>query len=120
MIPSVPHGRALAMQWAFWAMTNLQPDALDVMFHSMMLPPEKRNPDVLASAKKTCQGLLDHLETQIGTFLVGNSFSVADVVAGSVVNLALRANAATAGPKTTAWVEWIRARPGYQKAASGG
>jgi glutathione S-transferase len=120
LMPADVGGRARVLQWSFWAMTNLQPRALDVMFHAMMLPAEKRNAETLASAKQTSQALLDHFETEVGTYLVGDRLSVADVIAGSVVNLALRAGAATGGPKTTAWIEALRARPGYQKAATGG
>jgi len=120
LIPAGPHGRFKALEWTLWVMTNLQPEAIDVMLHSTLLPAEKRNADTAASAKQTAQALIDYLETQIGAFVVGDALSVADVNVGSVVNLALRIGAATAGPKVTAWIEMLRARPGYQKVASGG
>ncbi len=117
MLPTDAQGRALAYHWSFWAMTNLQPEALKVMFDAM-LPAEKRNPDAVAGSRKITQRLIDEIEPKLGTFLIGDSLTVADVIAGSVVNLALRAGAATAGPKTTAWMESLRARPAYQKAVS--
>jgi glutathione S-transferase len=121
MLPATIAGRAIAYQWAFWAMTNLQPEAVKVMSHAMLLPPERRNPDELATGKQRAQALLDHFETEVpGAYLIGDALTVADVIAGSVVNLAIRANAAQPGPRTSAWMEGLRARPGYQKAASGG
>src|SRR5690349_1623914 len=104
LIPAGPHGRFKALEWTLWAMTNLQPEAIDVMLHSMRLPAEQRSAETLASAKRTAQELIDYLETRIGAFVVGDALSVADVNVGSVVNLALRIGAATAGPKVTAWI----------------
>jgi len=118
LLPTDLRGRAMAHQWAFWAMTNLQPEALKVMFAFM--DPTKTKPEELASTKQTVQKLMDHFESQLGTYLIDDELSVADVIAGSVINLTMRVNAATAGPKTTAWMEALRARPAYQKATTGG
>lgn len=120
LIPAGPHGRARALEWSFWAMTNLQGEAIDVMLHSMRLPEAQRSAEALTSAKRTAQALIDYLETRIGAYVVGDALSVADVNVGSVVNLTLRVGAATAGPKVTAWIEAMRARPGYQKVAAAG
>jgi len=111
--------RALIDQWSFWAATNLQPDALQLMFHSVMLPPDQRDPARAAAGRAGCERFVAQLEAALtGDHLVGDRFTVADVNVGSVVNLALRVGV-TAGPKVTSWMERLRARPAYQRATKG-
>lgn len=104
------------LEWSFWAMTNLQPEALSVMFAMM----GRGTPEKAAEGKERCKALLADLESKVGDFLVGDTFTVADVNVGSVVNLALRVSAGEGGPKTTAWIERLRARPAWQRVAAAG
>jgi glutathione S-transferase len=107
---------ALIDQWSFWAATNLQPEALKVMFHTAMLPPDQRDPAQAEAGTKLVARFLAQLEAALtGAYLVGDRFTVADVNVGSVVNLALRSGL-PAGPRVTAWMEGLRARPAYQRA----
>jgi glutathione S-transferase len=117
MMPDDVVGRARVYQWSFWAMTNLQPEALKVM-HQLMAPADKRDAEAMTAGKQACQRLVDHLETQVGTYLVGPTFTVADVNAGSVLNLVDRTGAAACGPRTKAWLEALRERPAYKKATA--
>jgi len=118
LVPGDTAGRAYALQWSFWALTNLQPDALAVM-HAM-IGTAKHSPEEIQAAKARCQRLMDHLDSQLSAkYLVRGMFSVADVNVGSVVNLTLRVNAATAGANTTTWIDTLRARPAYQRAVAG-
>ncbi len=110
---------ALIDQWTSWAATNFQPNALEVM-HAAMGPAEKRDSEDVQAARKACARHLALLERTLdGEWLVGGRFTVADVNVGSVVNLAMRVGAAEAGPRTTAWMEKLRARPAYQAATKG-
>lgn len=110
---------ALIDQWTSWAATNFQPQALKVM-HAAMAPAEQRRPEELEAARALCARYLNLLEGALqGEWLVGGRFTVADVNVGSVVNLALRVGAAPAGPRVTAWIEKLRARPAYQAATRG-
>jgi glutathione S-transferase len=86
------------------------------MFHTAMLPPEQRDPAVAEASRTLCARYLAQLEAALtGAYLLGDRFTVADVNVGSVVNLALRTGS-TAGPRVTAWMEGLRARPAYQRA----
>jgi len=112
--------RARMISWSVWAMTNLQPHALDVMRHGLLLPAEQRRPQVVEDGKKGCQRLADELEGAIGNFVVDDKLSVADINVGSVMNLADRVQACKLGPKTKAWLAALRERPGYKTATSSG
>lgn len=108
--------RALIAQWSSWAATNLQPEALKVMFNTAMLPPERRDATAAEEGRKSCARFVAQLEAgMVGPFLLGERFTVADVNVGSAINLAVRTGA-TAGPKVSAWIEALRARPAYQRA----
>ena len=110
---------ALIDQWSYWAISNLQPDALKVMLHTMMLPAEQRDAAQAAAGRAGCERYLAQLEAALtGDYLVGGRFTVADVNAGSVANIAARSGVAT-GPRVTAWLEGLRARPAYQRALAG-
>jgi len=109
---------ALIDQWSYWSISNLQPEALKVLFHTFMLPVEQRDEKLAGEGQRGCTRYLGQLEGALtGEWLVGERFTVADVNAGSIVNLALRASAAPAGPRTVAWMERLRERPAYQRAA---
>lgn len=107
--------RAKIYEWTLWGMTNLLSDALAVMQAALR---QERTREAPIEAARRCQRLLDQLETGLADgYLVGRRFTVADVNAGSTVNLALRAQAAEPGPRTRAWIDSLRARPAYERAA---
>ncbi len=113
-------GRAKIFEWSLWAVTNLQPEALTVMRHTVMLPEAQRNPALIEPAKKECARLVAQLEQAlVAENILGDPLTVADVNVGSAVNLVLRIGAAEAAPKVTAWMERLRARPAYQRATQG-
>lgn len=115
LLPADPIAHALALQWTFWAITNLQPEGLAILRHTMMLPPEQRDPAQAEAGRAGAKRFLDQLEASLpGDHLLGDAFSVADVNVGSVVNVSLRFGV-PAGPKVTAWMERLRARPAFKK-----
>jgi glutathione S-transferase len=110
--------RAQVYQWSFWALTNLQPEAMTVMRHVAMLPPDQRDPAKAEEGKAGVQRYLRQLEDALtGEYLVGDRCTVADVNVGSVVNIPLRTGQ-PGGPRVTAWMERLRARPAYQRATA--
>ncbi|HEY0705371.1 MAG TPA: glutathione S-transferase family protein [Polyangia bacterium] len=118
LMPRDPIERALCYQWSFWTISNLQPEALTVMIEHFK-PESARNDTVLTKAMTHVARLLAQLESSlVGPYILGERFTVADVNAGSVINLALRAGAASHGPQVSAWMERLRARPAYQRAVN--
>jgi glutathione S-transferase len=112
--------RALVYQWSLWALTNLQPELLTVMSHSALLPESDRDPKRLESARAASTPLIALLDRALGNdeFLVGGRFTVADVNAGSVVNIAKFIGLLAEAPAASAWLERLRARPAFHRAAA--
>jgi glutathione S-transferase len=118
LMPGDAFERAQVYQWSFWALTNVQPDLLTIMFDGMRAP-EVQNPPVVEGAKTRLVPLLGFLEQSLAgkQYLVGDRFTVADVNAGSVVNLARAIKLLGSLPNTSAWMERLAARPAYQRAS---
>jgi glutathione S-transferase len=115
LVPSDLVQRALCDQWTFWALSNLQPEAYKVLMHATYLPEAQRNPKELENGRAGCVRFLAQLEGAMELdYLLGNTFTLADINCGSVVHLAMRGGA-TLGPRTSAWMERLRARPAVIK-----
>ncbi len=108
--------RALIDQWSFWAISNLQPEAIKILYHTTFLPEEQRLPREAEAGRNGCARFLAQLEGALtGEYLVDDRFTLADLNCGSVVNTALRAGVEV-GPRVKAWMDRLRARPAFQKA----
>jgi len=115
LVPSDIFGKALVDQWSYWAIANLQPEVMKIMFHTMFLPEDQRNPKELAAGRAGCARFLKQLEDALtGEYLVGNSFTLADLNCGSVVGLVVHSGIET-GPRVKAWLTRLSARPAFQK-----
>jgi glutathione S-transferase len=113
--------RAQIYQWSLWAVATLQPVMLDIMYHSALLPKAERDPRVVERARADMPRYLQTLETSLKDkqYLVNDTFCVADINAGSVVNIAPAVGfSLDAYPTTKAWLQRLKGRPAYQKAAS--
>lgn len=119
LMPSTPEERARVYYWSFWAITNVQPKALDLMQHTMFLPDEKRDLQHAEHTRSELVRYLAQLEAALrGPYLLGENFTVGDVNVGSVVNLLLRIGVPTAScPKVDGWMQRLRSRPAYERAA---
>jgi glutathione S-transferase len=114
--------RARLYAWSLWAISTLQNEALRVLHHTMIVPVEQRSAYEVETGKKNVQRYLDHLDTQLpdGGYLLGDRYTVADLNVASVVNLATALGAGKLAEKSTAWLDKIKARPAWQKAATAG
>lgn len=120
--PATPAEEADALRWAFWAVTEIEKDALCVLFHRVVLPVEQRNATVLDDAVQRLHAPLavleQHLQQQQAkgcAYVAAARFTVADLVLASVVAWAKPAAALFAQrPLSAAWVEACLARPAQQ------
>lgn len=122
MIPAAPEDRARVIWFDEFADTILTGAAGPIFFNRIVAPKFMgQEGDLAAAAKAEAEALppvMDYLERVIpdSGFLVGDTFSLADIsVAGPFVN-AEHAGVkpdATKYPKLTAWLAAIHARPSF-------
>jgi glutathione S-transferase len=120
--PSTPAEEADALRWAFWVVTEVEKEALSVLFQRIVLPAEQRKADVLAAAVERLQAPMSILEhhlqqqqTKGCAYVAATRFTVADLILASVVAWAKPAAALfEQRPLLAAWLENCLARPAQQ------
>src|SRR5262249_39685241 len=77
-------------QWSIWAMTELEEPPGTTLVHRMMLPEAQRDPRKVAEAAERFPKPLAVLDRALGTrpYLLGDTFTVADLNVASVLMLA--------------------------------
>ena len=121
--PANPKEDAEALRWSFWAMTETEADALTVLMHRLVMPEERRKPELAAAAERRLAVPLrvieQHLSNQQAAgleHLAAERFTVADLCVASVLNWARPATGLMrANPLTHAWIVRCMARPAYLK-----
>lgn len=84
--PKGVQDEARATQWSFWAMTEVEPPLLDVLFHRMFLPEAERDAAKADEGEQRLQAPLAVLEGALDgrRYLLGSDFTVADLNVASV------------------------------------
>jgi len=101
--------------WSIFAMTELEGPAIESYRQ------RDANPEASATAAARCADAVAALEGALsGTppYLVGSRFTVADIVAGGVLGVAVRVGAIEPSPRSTAYLESLAARPAWQRASA--
>ncbi len=119
--PATPVEDAHAMKWSFWAVTEAESDALTVLMHRMVMPPERRKPELAEGAERRLavpfRVIEQHLTAQLengAEFLAASRFTVADLCVASVLNWARPARDLMAAfPLTHAWIVRCIERPAH-------
>lgn len=120
--PSSPHEDAQALRWSFWAVNELEKDALTVLAHRRTMPEASRKPELADAAEKRLAVPLAVLETELRAqqakgqeWLAAARFTVADLCVASVLAWAKPAKALLeAHPLSARWLERCLARPAQQ------
>jgi glutathione S-transferase len=113
--PPGTHQRAVVQGWSIFAMTELKAPAIE----SARLHEANSKASVKAAAR--CADAVAVLEGRLSgapAYLVGSEFTVADIVAGGVLGVAVRVGAIEPSAITTAYLESLAARPAWQRASS--
>jgi glutathione S-transferase len=113
LAPVGTHERGLAYQWAFFAMTEIEPAIVER--HRVGAD----HPDLAEQARARAARAVDAVTAALersGPYLVGPAFSVADIVAGEVVRLAVRSNAVEPSEGLTAYLDALKSRPARERA----
>ena len=104
--PIGTHDRALAYQWAFYAMAELEPAVAAVAFEQAGADP--------ARVRRTAQVVEDALAGR--EYLVGDRFGVADLLVGAVLLFANRFDLVEGMPSIAGYLDRLDARPARQRA----
>ncbi len=113
--PAGSHERAVVQGWSIFAMTELEAPAIESYRQ------RDANPEASATAAARCVDAVAALEGALsGTppYLVGSRFTVADIVAGGVLGVAVRVGAIEPSATSTAYLESLAARPAWQRASA--
>lgn len=108
----------LMTQWAIWAMTEVEPHTINILYHRVMYPPEARDESVAQAAIAALAHPFAVLDAALAQspFLVGGRFTVADINMAEVVRYAMPVPALfEAAPHMKAWLAACHARPAYQR-----
>ncbi len=91
LYPTSLQGEALAWQWSFWAVTEIDKTIIDWALHSSVLPEAERDPKRARAARLELERPLEVLEGALKKkpWLVEERFTVADLNAASVMYRAL-------------------------------
>jgi glutathione S-transferase len=106
--------RGLVYQWASFAMTELEPAVVDVLRYRDSDP---RRTAAATGTFQECAGVI--AEALAGRdHLVGDRFSVADLVCGAVLMFARNLGLTDGMGDVTRWLETLDARPARQRAVA--
>lgn len=122
LTPATPREDAEALRWSFWAVTEVEKDALTVLMHRLVMPPEERKHELADAAEKRLavplRVLEQHLTQQQARnepYLAAARFTVADLCVASVVLWIKPARELLAQfPQVGAWLTRCLERPAYE------
>jgi glutathione S-transferase len=120
LMPSDIRERARAERWMDWQTNTLYPALAPVFVALVRTPPEKRDPAVIAAGRKATERWLTILDMALAgrDFVNGATFTVGDIPLGVTVNRWYRMPVdREPHPNVEAWLERIRARPGFSQHA---
>jgi glutathione S-transferase len=118
LLPTEPGERSVAIEWIFVALNTVEPPLANVAEVAHFIDDEehkaRRWPVVLEAAKLR----LGQLEDALGDrqWLVGDSFTVADLMMASVLKIARNLDLLGAYPRLVAHQDRCFERPAYQRA----
>jgi len=117
--PLCSHERALQYQWCFFGMTDIEGALMDI---ARQLWQDVAEPDagIIERATTRFVATTEVIEEALGDdeYLVGNAFSVADIVVGSVLGFARTGELTELPAAVVAYVDRLEARPARQRAVA--
>lgn len=102
------------LRWTFWAMTECEKDALTILMHTLVMPADRRKPELAAEAVRRMVAPLRVIEQHLAgrAYLAGERFTVADIAVASVLTwLKPAPELLAASPATAAWLARCLDRP---------
>ena len=119
--PATTADEGRAFQWSFWVMTEVEASLLQTLMHRRLLPKDQRDETAAAAAEAKLAAPFGVLEGALRgrDYLLGGSFTVADLNVASVFAWSMLANLdLERWPQLKAWLTRCSERPAF-KAARG-
>ncbi len=109
--------RALAYQWVLFAMSEMEPP-LVAGYEQSKKPEAERSTAAVAAAKEAFGQTVATLEKALAgrKYLLGDSFSVADVMVGATLAWGRAMKLMPGAPAVDAYLARLRERPAWQRA----
>lgn len=109
---------AASLQWTLWAAIHFERPLMQWAFHTFILDPEERKPDVAAKAWDEIVPLLAVLEGQLAKapYLLGDRFTIADLNVGCVLLRPRQKLPLSNHPHLAAWDKAVFERPAAKQA----
>lgn len=110
--------RGLYYQWIHFAMSGLEPPAVNIFLHTMIKPEADRLPSLVTESRAQLGAALKVLDASFAgkTFLVGDGLTAADVMIGSTLAWAqMMGMLGTDVPACTEYLGRLAARPAFQR-----
>lgn len=122
--PANAQEEAEALRWSFWTVTEIEKDALTVLMHRMVMPEDRRKPELADAAEKALlvplAVLEQHLQQQRASghaYIAANRFTVADLCVASVMSWVRPApHVLSQFPAIDAWLTACVDRPAHKQA----
>jgi len=106
------------LQWFHYCEGMVMPPINTIMVHSVLLPPDRRDPEVLAQAQRLLSRAVQPVDAALAgrEYLIGD-FSAADVMLGHAIFMANRlGQVSDEMSNLKSYVKRIEARPAFQTA----
>ena len=103
--------------WTLWAATELEPHAINILYHTVYKPAAERDPKIAAAAIEASKAPFAVLDKALAAsgYLVGGRFTVADINVAEVVKYAAPAKELfAAAPNVKGWLDACQSRKGYK------
>ena len=116
--PQSPEDWGRACQWSFWGMLEAEAHLQNFLFHSVLLPEEKRKPDKVQTALTTLQKPLGVLNEALAgrDYLLDSGFSVADLNLAAIFSWGKMARLdLSAYPNLRSWLNACLERDAYRR-----
>ncbi|HUD85441.1 MAG TPA: glutathione S-transferase family protein [Xanthobacteraceae bacterium] len=117
LYPGTPHGEALAWQWSFWAIGEVDHGVNIWSLHAVRLPAEERNAALRDEALKVIAAPFRVLDATLAKtpYLLGDDFTVADLNVAAVISRAIDMDLSHV-PNLKAWLDRCLERPAARRA----
>lgn len=110
--------RAAYYRWMVYIPATVDPVLETLTMHTRFLPEDKRNPALVEAAKAKLAGIFKVLESAVDgrEFVVGSSFTGADVVVASALGWVGFLGLLGDHPRLASYLGGLQQRPAYQRA----